>query len=256
MNATGKYLTAKENILSIYLTADYPAKGDTGELILALQAAGVDMLEIGIPFSDPIADGRVIQESSAKALANGFRLADLFADLEKIKEKVKIPLVMMGYFNTVLAFGMERFLIHCQRLAIDTLIVPDLPVEIYVEKYKTLFENYGVSPVFLMTPQTSTERLAYIGALSKAFVYVVSDSRTTGGTGGFSEEQLAYFERVGHLELPVPTLIGFGISDAEAYAVACAHSQGAIIGSAFIKGLTANYVKENYVLNFVTKIKA
>lgn len=254
MNKTGKYLDQRQNVLSIYLTSDYPQKGDTAQLILALQEAGVDLIEVGIPFSDPLADGPVIQESSAVALRNDFRLIDLFADLEKIKDNVKIPLVLMGYFNTVLAYGVEKFLKNCQKLAVDTLILPDLPAEIYVQKYKPLFEKYGVSPVFLITPQTTPERLAYIESLSEAFIYAVSDNKTTGISRGLSQAQTAYFERLQEQNLKVPTLIGFGISDRKTFQTACQYSQGAIIGSAFIKALTNKQDIETSIFRFAKKI--
>lgn len=255
MNNTGKYIAARKDLLSIYLTADYPQKGDTAEMILALQDAGVDMIEVGIPFSDPLADGPVIQESSSQALKNGFTVEGLFQDLEKIQAEIKIPLVPMGYFNTVLSFGVERFLSQCQKLHIDTVILPDLPPEIFKKKYKELFDKHEVSPVFLITPQTSEARIKEIDSLSNAFVYAVSNNKVTGGTEDFSKEQLAYFQRIKTTKLGVPKLIGFGISDQHSFRQACDYADGAIIGSAFIKVLKkTNNIKED-ILSFVQQVR-
>lgn len=255
MNKTGKYIVERKDILSIYLTADYPEKGCTSEVILALQNSGVDLIEVGIPFSDPLADGPVIQKSSEQALKNGFVLEELFQDLEKIQPKLKIPLVLMGYFNTVLAFGVEEFLINCEKLTIDTVILPDLPPEIFERDYKNLFEKYGVSPVFLITPQTSKSRVQFINSLSNAFVYGVSNNKTTGGADNFSNEQLTYFQRIKSAKLDVPTLIGFGISSHKSYRQACEHADGAIIGSAFIKILEKGSNIGETASKFVNEIR-
>jgi len=237
MNKTGKYISEKENLLSIYFTADYPYKGSTKDIIIALQNAGADLLEVGIPFSDPLADGIVIQKSSYKALENGFLLDNLFADLEQIKPQITIPLVLMGYFNTVLAYGEENFLSKCQSLGIDTIIFPDLPPAIYVDRYTDLFEKYGVSPVFLITPQTADVRINYLNSLSKGFVYAVADNSITGGSTDLSDKQLAYFNKIKATKFDVPVMIGFGISDKKAYQKACNYANGVIIGSAFIKAI-------------------
>lgn len=255
MNRTGKYIVARKDILSMYLTADYPKKGCAPELILALQNSHVDLIEVGIPFSDPLADGPVIQESSAQALKNGFTLDQLFVDLEQIQPKLKIPLVPMGYFNTVLAFGVERFLSNCENLYIDTVILPDLSPEIFEKTYKELFERHGVSPVFLITPQTSPARIKYIDSLSNAFVYAVSNNKVTGGTDGFSKTQLDYFEKIKTAGLQVPTLIGFGISDHKSYRQACDFAHGAIIGSAFIKALGNTKNSQDGIPRFVQQIR-
>lgn len=237
MNQTGQYLNGRSKALSIYFTADYPYRGSTTELILALQDAGVDLIEVGIPFSDPLADGLVIQQSSQKALEYGFQLNQLFEDLERIKSEVKIPLVLMGYFNTVLSFGLTKFLMQCKSLSIDTVILPDLPPDIYQEVYQSVFEAYEVSPVFLITPQTSNERMAYINQLSNAFIYAVASNSITGGNNDISKAQLDYFIRLQAIPFKVPLMIGFGISNNKAYTQACEYAKGAIIGSAFIKAL-------------------
>ncbi len=237
MNTTGKALAAQKNIISIYITADFPFKGSLTEILHALQASGVSMVEIGIPFSDPLADGPVIQQSSAAALNNGFTIVGLFEELSTVRSQISIPLTLMGYFNTVLAFGIEDFLSRCQSLEIDTVIIPDLTPEIYQQSYVTVFAKYNVSPVFLITPMTGADRIELISSLSNAFVYAISGNSITGSTSAFSEAQINYFERLKNTSFPVPLLIGFGISDHTSYRQACEHADGVIIGSAFIKAI-------------------
>lgn len=244
MNKTGKYISERKNLLSIYFTADYPYKGSTKDIIVALQNAGADLLEVGIPFSDPLADGVVIQKSSYKALENGFLLDNLFADLEEIRPQITIPLVLMGYFNTVLAYDVEKFLKKCHSLGIDTIIFPDLPPVIYVDRYADLFEKYDVSPVFLITPQTSDLRINYLNGLSKAFIYAVADNSITGASADLSDKQLIYFNKIKATKFDVPVMIGFGISDKKAYEKACNYANGVIIGSAFIKSIE-NITQDN-----------
>lgn len=255
MNNTGKYIAGKKDILSVYTTGDYPNKGDTQTVLLSLQRAGVDLIEIRIPFSDPLADGPTIQKSNAQALANGFCLKDLFRDLAGIRSKMHIPLILMGYFNTVLAYGIRAFLKQCQQLQIDTLILPDLPPEIFDRQYKDLFEKFGVSPVFLITPQTSKKRVRYIETLSKAFVYVVSDNSITGSTQDFSPGQQVYFKKTQKNLDALPSLIGFGVSNHASYRTACDHAHGVIIGSAFIRALGNSDKIRQKIPEFVEKIK-
>lgn len=255
MNKTGEYIKGKNKLLSIYFTAEYPVKGCTKEIILSLQKEGVDLIEVGIPFSDPIADGPVIQKSSEIALANGFNLNQLFIDLEEIQSKLHIPIVLMGYFNTMLAFGIELFLKQCNKLGIDTLILPDFPPEVYEKSYLTLFQNYHVSPVFLVTPQSSETRISYLNTLSNAFIYIVSDNSITGSVQGFSENQLNYFERINKRNFDVPVLIGFGISDKASYLKASEYSNGVIIGTAFIKSLTKSEKLNDSIQNFIKTFK-
>ena len=255
MNRTGEYIQGKADVLSIYFTAEYPQKGTTQEVILSLQDAGVDLIEVGIPFSDPLADGPVIQKSSQQALKNGFTLDGLFEDLKAIQADVTIPLVLMGYFNTALAYGMERFLAACKNVGVDTVILPDLPLAIYKKSYTDFFAAYGVSPVFLITPQTSNERIRQIDDLSNAFIYVVADNSITGGSGGFSTEQLHYFERIQARQLSVPLIIGFGISSHNTYRKACEYAQGAIIGTAFIKALADSTNIKQTISTFIQSIK-
>lgn len=255
MNKTSQYIAAKKEVLSVYFTADYPSKGDTRAIILSLQAAGADLIEVGIPFSDPLADGPVIQQSSQVALQNGFTVDGLLNDLEAIQPQVSIPLVPMGYFNTFLQYGFERFLSRCEALGIDTIIIPDLPPDIYDRQYNSLFSTYGVSPVFLITPQTADARIAQINQLSEAFIYAVADNSITGNTRDISASQLQYFEKIKHSGLKKPVLIGFGISNKENFAIACQYADGAIIGSAFIRALEPGKDLSDTISDFVRKIK-
>lgn len=255
MNRTGQYIQTGSNLLSIYITSNYPSKGDTTKTILALQASGVDLIEVGVPFSDPLADGPVIQESSMRALENGFTLDGLFADLDSIQEQVNIPLVPMGYFNTVLSYGVDRFLSRCQSLGIDTVILPDLPVDYYQSHYRTQFQEKGVSPVFLITPRSSDERIRMIDNLSEAFIYVVADNSITGAKKGMSDGQLEYFERIQAMELKSPTIIGFGISDQKTFETASRYAKGAIIGSAFIRAVSKEGKLEDTIQSFIESIK-
>jgi len=255
MNKTKPYIENRKGILSIYFTAEYPTKGSTREMIRSLAQSGADMIEIGIPFSDPLADGPVIQKSSKQALDNGFQLDNLFNDIEAVYREIEIPLVLMGYFNTVLAYGMEKFLKKCEAVEIDTLILPDLPPEVYEKNHAKLFEKYGVSPVFLITPQTPEERMAYINNLSKAFIYAVSDNSITGARSGFSAEQVEYFKRISKFPFQVPVIIGFGISDKQTYTEACKYAHGVIIGSAFIKAISNAENLKQSVQQFIQTIK-
>ncbi|HEY6162480.1 MAG TPA: tryptophan synthase subunit alpha [Bacteroidia bacterium] len=242
MNKVQQLFTkGKGNILSVYFTAGFPALEDTVPVLEHLVNAGVDMIEIGIPFSDPLADGPVIQQSSERALENGMSLKKLFGQLKDHKSKA--PLLLMGYLNPVLQFGAENFCREAQACGISGVIIPDLPMQEYQEEYKTLFEKYGLVNVFLITPQTSAERIRFIDEHSNGFIYLVSSASTTGVKSGISEEQERYFARVKNMKLKNPLMIGFGISDKKGFEKACAHANGAIIGSAFIKMLNEDGVK-------------
>lgn len=229
-----------EKLLSIYFTAGYPEPEDTVTIIKELEKNSVDMIEIGLPFSDPLADGPTIQESSTKALKRGMTTKKLFEQLKGIRESVSIPLLIMGYFNPILQFGVERFCEKCAESGIDGLIIPDLPVDVYIEKYRDIFEKHGLINVFLITPQTSDERIRYIDSVSKGFIYMVSSASVTGATKGFGEDTLDYFKRIDELQLDNPRVVGFGISDHETFEQAGRYASGAIIGSAFIKHLSEN----------------
>ena len=230
----------QKKLLSIYFTAGYPQPEDTVQIIEALEKSGVDMIEIGLPFSDPLADGPTIQESSQVALKNGMTTRKLFEQLQEIRKTVSIPLLIMGYFNPILQFGVESFCKKCKEAGIDGLIIPDLPLEEYELQYKEIFQKYDLLPVFLITPQTSEERIRAIDKASEGFIYMVSSASVTGSTGGFGPEQKSYFERVSKMGLSAPLVVGFGIKDPETFQQATAHTKGAIIGSAFIKHLTKN----------------
>jgi len=246
----------KKNILSVYFTAGYPELNDTVEIIKELDIAGVDMIEIGMPFSDPVADGPVIQKSSEKALSNGMSLKLLFEQLSAIREATDIPIILMGYINPVFRFGMENFLAGCSSAGIDGTIIPDLPVDEYLEAYESLFDKYNIINILLVSPQSTDERIKYLDGISKGFLYVVSSSATTGGTGGFSKSNTDYFEKLNALNLSSPKLIGFGISDNSSYIQAGNYSNGVIIGSAFIRSLKHDGSLPDKINNFVKSIRA
>jgi len=190
-----------------------------------------------LPFSDPLADGPTIQESSTKALQNGMTTDKLFSQLENIREEIHIPLVLMGYFNPMMQYGIEKFCQRCQAIGIDGLIIPDLPVDVYHDQYKSLFDQYGLYNMFFITPQTPEQRIRYIDEVSNGFIYMVSSASVTGAKSTFGNTQTAYFQRIADMHLDTPTVVGFGISNADTYTAATANSKGAIIGSAFIKFL-------------------
>ena len=252
MNRINQKLKENKRLLSIYFTAGYPDLDDTVTVIQNLEKAGVDMIEIGLPFSDPLADGPTIQASSTQALKNGMTSEILFEQLKGIRKTVSIPLIVMGYFNPMLQFGVEEFCEKCAETGIDGLIIPDLPVDVYNEDYKSIFEKHGLINVFLITPQTSDERIHFIDSISNGFIYMVSSASVTGSQSGFGNEQTDYFKRIEKMNLNNPQIIGFGISDNKTFTQATDHAKGAIIGSAFIKHLTKNGV--NSVDNFVSKI--
>ncbi|MEC5167370.1 tryptophan synthase alpha chain [Flavobacterium sp. PL11] len=240
MNRINKKLQESKKILSIYFSAGYPNLNDTVQIIQDLEKNGVDMIEIGLPFSDPLADGPTIQESSTQALHNGMNTQVLFNQLKDIRNTVTIPLVIMGYFNPMLQYGIENFCKKCAEIGIDGLIIPDLPVDVYADEYKTTFEKYGLKNIFLITPQTSVERIHFIDSVSDGFIYMVSSASVTGSQTGFGRVQEEYFKRISDMNLKNPQVIGFGISDKETFMQATQYAKGAIIGSAFIKDLTVN----------------
>jgi tryptophan synthase alpha chain len=240
MNRINQTLNQDKKLLSIYFTAGFPQLEDTLPILEQLQEADVDMIELGLPFSDPLADGPTIQESSTQALRNGMTTDKLFTQLEGIRVRIHVPLIVMGYFNPMMQYGVERFCKRCQEVGIDGLIIPDLPADVYHTQYQNLFQQYGLLNMFLITPQTPDERIRYIDQVSEGFIYMVSSAATTGAQGSFGDTQQHYFQRIADMKLQSKLLVGFGISNAETYQSAVAHSQGAIIGSAFIKHLEAN----------------
>jgi tryptophan synthase alpha chain len=252
MNRINQKLKEDKKILSIYFTAGYPELNDTLPIIQQLENSGVDMIEIGLPFSDPLADGPTIQASSTQALKNGMTSTVLFDQLKDIRKKVQIPLIIMGYFNPILQYGVEAFCKKCSEIGIDGLIIPDLPVDVYNDLYKPVFEKYGLINVFLITPQTSIKRINFIDSISNGFIYMVSSASVTGSQSGFGTEQTRYFKRVADMNLNNPQIIGFGISNNETFKQATEYAQGAIIGSAFIKYITEKGIKK--ISNFVKTI--
>lgn len=224
----------KEHILSVYFTAGYPALNDTVTVIKALEKEGVELIEIGVPFSDPMADGPVIQASGAKALQNGMSVKTLFTQLAAIRSSVSIPLVLMGYLNPVMQFGFDRYCEEAVRCGIDGLIIPDLPFAEYMESYKPIADRYGLHMIMLITPETSEERIRLIDRHTSGFIYMVSSASVTGAKSAFSDVNIDYFRRVNAMQLKNPRLIGFGISNRETFDAACREASGAIIGSKFI----------------------
>jgi tryptophan synthase alpha chain len=245
-----------QNILSVYFTAGYPSLHDTRTIIKALADSGADMIEIGMPFSDPLADGPVIQKSNDVALKNGMNLSLLFEQLSDIRKETAIPLLLMGYLNPVLQYGMDKFCSMCERTGIDGLILPDLPMYIYLDQYRELFEKHDLSAVFLVAPETSDERVKEIDRISSGFIYVVSSSSTTGAKEDIESRQIEYFRRIESLGLNNPKLIGFGISSNRTFRRACEFGNGAIIGSAFINALGDKELNlEERIKTFIYKIK-
>ena len=253
MNRIDQKFQEGKKLLSIYFSAGHPNLEDTVPILKELQKAGVDLIEIGLPFSDPLADGPTIQQSSTQALRNGMTTDKLFSQLENIRKEIHIPLILMGYFNPMMQYGIERFCLRCAQIGIDGLIIPDLPVDVYQEEYKSLFDQYGLYNMFLITPQTSEERIRFIDRMSKGFIYMVSSASVTGAKNTFGSEQTDYFKRIAALQLKTPTLVGFGISNAKTFKAATEHSFGAIIGSAFINFLEEKGVGE--IDSFIKSIR-
>ena len=248
-----KYFLEKKNILNIYFTAGYPNINDTLRIARALQAAGTDIIEIGIPYSDPIADGPTIQDSSQKALNAGMSLKLLMMQLQDLRKHISIPVILMGYINPVLQYGFVEFCQDCKEVGIDGVILPDLPLQEYMEMYQRTFEEYGLYNIFLITPQTSHRRILRINEVSKGFIYMVSSASITGAKQGVSQEQVDYFERIQSMSLSVERLIGFGISNKETFNAVCKYASGAIIGSAFINQLSKD-ASDEAIISFVGSI--
>lgn len=245
----------KKDICNIYFTAGFPNLNDTEKIILTLEKAGADLIEIGMPYSDPLADGETIQQSGSVALKNGMTLPLLFEQIKSTRQKTEIPLILMGYFNQVMQYGEEAFFKKCQEVGIDGLILPDLPAAIYEADYQGLMSQYGLKNVFLITPQTPDERIIYLDSLSTGFVYMVADASVTGKAKGISNKQITYFEKIQNMGLKNPRLIGFGISNHESFSTACQYANGAIIGSAFIRALEKSENLEETIFDFMGMIK-
>jgi tryptophan synthase alpha chain len=253
---TALFKRKKKNILNVYFTAGFPALDSTVQIARYLNEAGADIIEIGIPFSDPVADGPTIQASNKVALDNGMTVRLLIEQVRKIrKEKIEVPIILMGYLNPIMQYGIEKFLDDASQAGVDGLILPDMPLHEYEEVYKDFFERANLCNTFLISPTTSEERIRKIDHATHGFVYAVSASSITGARGTFSSDQLAYFERLHKMKLSNPCLIGFGISNHETFSKAAEYSAGAIVGSAFIDLLRTSKDLEKDVHEFVQTLK-
>lgn len=249
------FATKKDNLLSIYYTAGYPALNTAVDIAEALEKAGVDFLEVGFPYSDPVADGPTIQHSSEQALENGMTLNVLFNELADLRKRVTIPILLMGYFNPIVQYGIERFCKKAAELGVDGVIVPDLPMYEYEALYANYFIDNNLSNIFLVTPQTSEERIRKIDELSNSFIYLLSSSSITGGNLQLTNNIEDYYKRIKAMELKNPTIIGFGISDHKTFEQACNYANGAIVGSKFVKLLAEDGYMEK-IPAFVQGIRA
>ncbi|GAB4045681.1 tryptophan synthase subunit alpha [Spirosoma litoris] len=256
---TDLFARKRERLLNVYFTAGFPNLTDTVSILRGLQSAGVDIVEIGMPYSDPVADGETIQQSNDKALNNGMSLKTLFsqlADCRKGADPVTVPILLMGYINPVLQFGVENFCKKCQEVGVDGVILPDLPLDLFLDEYAPIFNEYGILNVNLITPQTSEERIRFIDAESDGFIYMVSSASITGSVKGVSSTMQAYFERIAAMNLRNPRLIGFGINNHETFDTASNYANGAIVGSAFIRHLTEKGTSPESIQAFVQTIRA
>ncbi|MES2622403.1 MAG: tryptophan synthase subunit alpha [Bacteroidota bacterium] len=249
------FQTKPNNILSVYCTAGFPQLNDTVRVLKLLQDAGADMIEIGMPYSDPLADGPVIQQSSTTALSNGMNLRLLFEQLRAVRAQIRIPLILMGYLNPVMQYGFENFCRDAAGVGIDGLILPDLTPEVYETEYRAVFEKYNLKNILLVTPRTSDERIRRTDELSSGFVYAVAASSTTGNAVADTEKQQQYFAHLKAMKLKNPFIIGFGISTHAHFENACKYASGAIVGSAFIKHISANPDLEKSIPAFIQSIQ-
>ncbi len=243
-----------KEILNVYCTAGYPHLDSTVTVLKSLSEEGVDLIELGMPYSDPLADGETIQKSSQVALQNGLTLNILFEQVKEARQHTQVPIIAMGYYNQMLQYGVEKFLSKAHQSGIQGMIIPDLPMDIYEKKYANLFQEYNMEISFLITPLTSDERIKQADRLSSAFIYVVSQTSITGKKGEIQLHQKEYFERIAQMNLHSPRLIGFGIHDKTTYNTACKYSHGAIIGSAFIRALSEGDMEAS-ISNFITSIR-
>ncbi|MBC3783643.1 tryptophan synthase subunit alpha [Spirosoma utsteinense] len=250
-----------ERLLNIYFTAGFPHLDDTVAILRGLQQAGVDLVEIGMPYSDPVADGETIQKSNGRALDNGMSLKKLFDQLAACRtdstgEPITVPILLMGYINPVLQYGVENFCRMCREVGVDGVILPDLPLDLFLDEYASTFREYGILNVNLITPQTTDERIRLIDQESEGFIYMVSSASITGSVTGISDPMRAYFERIQAMNLRNPRLIGFGINNHETFDSACANANGAIVGSAFIRHLDDHGTSPESIQAFVETIRA
>ena len=254
-NRLQSVLTTKEGKLTaIYCTAGFPQLQDTLTVIEGLDEADADIIEIGIPFSDPLADGEVIQQSGQQALENGMTLEILFQQLEKVRTITQKPLVLMGYYNTILQYGEERFVNQCKKVGIDGVILPDVPLEVYEQELEQLMKENDLSMIFLIAPETSNDRICKIDYLSSSFIYLVSHSGTT-GISTITSFNNSYFQRVASLALQHPILVGFGIHNKDSFSKATHYAKGGIVGSAFIQHIQQNGISKQVIADFVNDLK-
>lgn len=250
---TELFTRKKNNVLNVYCTAGYPQLSSTVEVMQALEANGADIIEIGMPYSDPLADGEVIQQSSAVALDNGMTLNILFEQLKDCRNKVSIPIILMGYMNPIMQYGLEKFCAAAAEVGVDALILPDLPMYEFETEYGAIIKKYGLDFIFLVTPETGEERIRKIDSLSTGFIYAVSSSSTTGSNKVIADQE-EYFIRLQQMNLKNPVLVGFGIKDKQTFAAACKYTNGAIIGSAYIKALQNALDINGVTKDFLNKI--
>lgn len=249
------FRNSKKPLLSVYYTAGFPKVDDTSRIAESLEKAGADLIEIGIPFSDPVADGPTIQHSNKVALDNGITLQLIIRQVKEIRKSVSLPIILMGYLNPVMQYGIEKFAKDAAAAGVDGVILPDMPVPEYEREYRKIFEEAGLLPTFLISPTTSDERIRKIDGLSNGFIYAVSASSTTGAKSGFAAEQVQYFERLKKMKLRNPFLIGFGISNKETFKLASEYGAGAIVGSAFVNLLKDSKNIDGDVMQFVSSLK-
>ncbi len=252
---TQLFQNKKKNILSVYFTAGYPKLEDTASILTALQTHGIDLAEVGIPFSDPMADGPVIQHSAGEALHNGMSLRLLFDQLKDVRPEIKIPLVLMGYLNPIMQYGFERFCHSSAEAGIDGIIIPDLPFGDYLANYKAIADSHDLKMIMLITPETSEDRIRLIDQYTGGFIYMVSSASTTGAQQKFDESKQSYFSRVANMRLRNPLLVGFGISNRDTLEAASAHTNGAIVGSKFIQLLGECATPEEAVKQLLKALK-
>ena len=254
---TDLFAKKSERLLNVYFTAGFPDLDDTVTVLHGLQRAGVDFVEIGMPYSDPVVDGETIQQSNGRALANGMSLKMLFSQLADCRESgITVPILLMGYVNPVLQFGVENFCQKCREVGVDGMILPDLPLDLFLADYADTFRKYGILNVNLITPQTSDARIWHIDAESDGFIYMVSSASITGSTRGITDSMRAYFERIKAMNLRNPRFIGFGINDHETFDTACQYANGAFVGSAFVRHLEQNGPSAEGIRDFVKTIRA
>jgi tryptophan synthase alpha chain len=245
----------KKNILSVFYTAGFPAFGEAPEIAEHLQAAGVDMIEIGIPFSDPVADGTVIQDSNAVALRNGMTVKNLLEQVRLIRQRVQVPILLMGYVNPIMQYGFDKFCADFSAAGVDGVILPDLPLEVYEREYRSTLMEYNLKNIFLISPTTSAVRVKAIDDATDGFIYAVSSSSTTGARKDFDSGQESYFRRLNEMKLKNPFLIGFGVSTHKTFTKACEFGAGAIVGSAFVSLLASSNDRKKDIHDFVIKLR-